>query len=64
MKVMFRFYDKNLFEQGLAKSLNSAIENGITSGYSLNKDDCKELQAIIGVYKGREYKQTVILDKF
>jgi hypothetical protein len=57
-KVLFRFYDKNLFEQGLAKSIDRALKDGCTHGYSVSKDTAG-LREFLGKYKQREYKQTI-----
>jgi len=43
LKVAFKFYDKHLFEQELAKSLDRALTVHVTEGYSLNKNKKSEL---------------------
>jgi hypothetical protein len=35
LKVVFKFYDRSLFEQGLAKGLHKALKEGKTYAYSL-----------------------------
>jgi len=62
-KVLFRFYDRSLFEQGLAKSINRALKDGCTYGYSVNKDTAG-LREFLGRYNLREYKKTILQDDF
>jgi hypothetical protein len=63
MSVLFRFYDRNLFEHSLARSLNNAYKHSHTSTYSINGKPV-ELDHLIQCYKNREYKQTILLDDF
>jgi hypothetical protein len=35
LKVVFKFYDRSLFEQGLAKGLHKALKEGQTAAYTL-----------------------------
>jgi hypothetical protein len=63
LNVLFRFYDRSLFEQGLAKSVNRALKDNHTFGYSLESKP-EELAKMIVEYKRREYKQTILTDDF
>ena len=62
-QVMFRFHDKNLFEQNIAHSLNEALQYGCTNGYSIDSEHSKPINDLMMQYKIKEYKQTPILDK-
>ena len=55
-KILFRFADKNLFEQGIAKSIDRALRNGCTYSYSL-EGNCQELTNYMHRYKTRDYKE-------
>lgn len=61
--VLFRFYDKNLFEHSLARSLNNAYKHSHTSTYSINGKPV-EFDNLLQRYKNREYKQTILIDSF
>jgi len=64
--VVFRFYDKSLFEQDLAKCLDKATNNySVTAGFHVGKTESKaQLRAHLDNYRNREYKETPLLDKF
>ena len=63
LKVAFKFYDKNLFEQELAKSLDRALRQKQTYSYSIDAPDgenasvhIERLQTLLAKYKDRHYK--------
>lgn len=64
--VVFRFYDKQLFEQKLAKCIDKATNNySMTAGFALSKvEDRAQLRALLDAYRNREYKETPLLDSF
>ncbi|CDW78409.1 UNKNOWN [Stylonychia lemnae] len=53
MKVVYRFYDKNLFEQDLAKCIDKATNN---------YQDKKELRSYLDKYRIKDYRETPIID--
>lgn len=55
LKVVFKFYDRSLFEQGLAKGLHRALKEGHTYAYTL-RGKPEELLRMVDEYKRREYK--------
>ena len=64
LKAVFRFYDKSLFEQDLAKCLDKATNNySLTAGFHLSNPESKaKLRAHLDKYRNREYKETPLLD--
>lgn len=63
--VLWRFYDKNLFEQGLARTLNRLLTE--KHSYSLDLPSTADeafLADLLAKYKRREFKQTILLDNF
>jgi hypothetical protein len=70
MRVLTKFYDKVLLEQELAKSLNKALNEGFTRAFSLDvkneevKETLQELSDLLAKHKGKQYKQTPLMDNF
>ena len=62
IELALKFQDKNLFEQYLAKGLESCIsENSTSYGYQVGSNDQKmdekrQIRAFMDKYKVREYK--------
>jgi hypothetical protein len=65
-KIVLRFYDKNLFEQDLAKCLDKATNNySMTVAFALSRpEDKAQLRIFIDTYRNREYRETPLLDNF
>lgn len=66
LKVVFRFYDKNLFEQDLARCIDKSTNNySMTAAFQLSSaDDKVKLRVMLDQYRNREYKETPLLDNF
>lgn len=63
--VLWRFYDRNLFEQGLARSLDRLLTDGHSFMLEVPPNFSEEVLAdMLAKYKRREYKQTILLDNF
>lgn len=68
--VAVKFYDKQLLEHELARSLNRALDQGFTYSYSLVSDSesqsesMKQLRQMLDRYKSREYGKAVFASDF
>jgi hypothetical protein len=58
--VLFRFYDRQLFEHGIAQALNQLVFHKHCHTFQMG--DSKELGTFVDQYRCREYKQTVLYD--
>lgn len=69
-EVAFRFMDRNIFEQHMAKGLEAALGRyNVTYGYKLGeegerKEARERLRTLLNKYKAKEYRETPLLDEF
>ena len=59
LEVVFRFHDRHLFEQQMAKGLEAALgKYHVTYGYNISDrtgEQKKKLREYMTVYRGKEY---------
>lgn len=60
-KVLFRFYDKQLFEHGLAQTLNSLEKDKHCYTFAVEELPQK-VGSLLDQYKTREYKEIVLFN--
>lgn len=70
LKVVFRFYDRQLFEHSLAQAIESAtgpssVSFGFRVGQPNERLEAKDkLRKLLDTYKMKEYKESPLLDNF